>query len=400
MISLLDLMKKMSIIKNNYKRLGDYIREVDVRNRDLEVTKLLGVSISKEFMPSIANTIGTDMSSYKVVEPRQFVYIADTSRRGDKIAIALLEEDDKIIVSSIYTVFEVKDKQELLPEYLMMWFRRREFDRYARFKSHGSAREIFSWEEMCDVELPVPSIEQQQKVVSEYKTVTRRIRINEQIISKLEETAQALYRKMFVDGIDKENLPEGWRIGTLGEIAEINTDNISTKDNSIEIRYLDSSSVTQNVFDEYQIFNVLHDEIPSRAKRKVKHNDIVYSTVRPNLKHYGIIKDSVENMIVSTAFAVIRSCYNPISNELLYLMLTDEKNTEYLQGIAETSKATYPSITPEDISALKLAIPIESMDMLKVNQSIKYCFDFVYYKHQENKELKELQSLLLAKMGQ
>ena len=390
----------MSIIKNNYKRLGDYIREVDVRNRDLEVTKLLGVSISKEFMPSIANTIGTDMSSYKVVEPRQFVYIADTSRRGDKIAIALLEEDDKIIVSSIYTVFEVKDKQELLPEYLMMWFRRREFDRYARFKSHGSAREIFSWEEMCDVELPVPSIEQQQKVVSEYKTVTRRIRINEQIISKLEETAQALYRKMFVDGIDKENLPEGWRIGTLGEIAEINTDNISTKDNSIEIRYLDSSSVTQNVFDEYQIFNVLHDEIPSRAKRKVKHNDIVYSTVRPNLKHYGIIKDSVENMIVSTAFAVIRSCYNPISNELLYLMLTDEKNTEYLQGIAETSKATYPSITPEDISALKLAIPIESMDMLKVNQSIKYCFDFVYYKHQENKELKELQSLLLAKMGQ
>ncbi len=134
--------------KGDLKRLGDYIREVDVRNRDLGVKKLLGVSISKEFMPSIANTIGTDMSSYKVVEPRQFVYIADTSRRGDKIAIALLEEDDKVIVSSIYTVFEVRNKQELLPEYLMMWFRRPEFDRYARFKSHGSAREIFSWEEM------------------------------------------------------------------------------------------------------------------------------------------------------------------------------------------------------------------------------------------------------------
>ena len=202
------------------KRLGDYIREVDVRNRDLEVKKLLGVSISKEFMPSIANTIGTDMSSYKVVEPRQFVYIADTSRRGDKIAIALLEGDDKVIVSSIYTVFEVKNKQELLPEYLMMWFRRPEFDRYARFKSHGSAREIFSWEEMCDVYLPIPSIEQQQKIVSEYEAVTRRIRLNEQIIAKLEETAQALYRKMFVDGIDKENLPEGWRMGTLGEIAD------------------------------------------------------------------------------------------------------------------------------------------------------------------------------------
>lgn len=386
--------------KGEMKRLGDYICEVDVRNRDLEVTKLLDVSISKEFMPSIANTIGTDMSSYKVVEPRQFAYGPVTSRNGDKVSIALYKNDEKAIVSQAYTIFEVKNKQELFPEYLMMWFRRPEFDRYARFKSHGSAREIFSWEEMCDVELPIPSIEQQQKIVSEYDTITHRIRLNEQIIAKLEETAQALYRKMFVDGIDKEHLPEGWRMGTLDDIAEINTDNISAKDNDIEIRYLDSCSVTQNVFDEYQIFNVLQDEIPSRAKRKVKHNDIVYSTVRPNLKHYGIIKDTVENMIVSTAFAVIRSCYSPISNELLYLMLTDEKNTEYLQGIAEMSKATYPSITPEDISSLKITIPIESVSISNMNQSIKYCFDSVYYKHQENKKLQKLQSLLFVKMGQ
>lgn len=103
----------------------------------------------------------------------------------------------------------------------MMWFRRPEFDRYARFKSHGSAREIFSWEEMCDVELPIPPIEQQQKIVSENEAITRRIRLNEQIITKLEETAQTLYRKMFVDGIDKENLPEGWRMGKLREIAEV-----------------------------------------------------------------------------------------------------------------------------------------------------------------------------------
>ena len=101
-----------------------------------------------------------------------------------------------------------------------MWFRRPEFDRYARFKSHGSAREVFSWEEMCDVYLPIPSIEQQQKIVSEYEAVSRRIRLNEQIIAKLEETAGALYRKMFVDGIDKENLPEGWRMGMLGEISD------------------------------------------------------------------------------------------------------------------------------------------------------------------------------------
>lgn len=237
----------MDLNKAEYKRLGNYIREVDVRNRNLEVTKLLGVSISKEFMPSIANTIGTDMSSYKIVEPRQFAYGPVTSRNGDKVSIALYKNDEKAIVSLAYTIFEVKNKQELLPEYLMMWFRRPEFDRYARFKSHGSAREIFSWEEMCDVELPVPPIEQQQKIVSEYEAVTRRIRLNERIIAKLEETVQALYRKMFVDGIDKENLPEGWRMGTLGEIAEINTDNISAKDEFKEIKYLDSNKCSDGI---------------------------------------------------------------------------------------------------------------------------------------------------------
>ena len=207
--------------KENYRRLGDYIREVDVRNRTLEVKELLGVSISKEFIPSIANTIGTDMSSYKVVEPLQFAYGPVTSRNGDKVSIALYTGKGKIIISQAYTVFEVKNQDELLPEYLMMWFHRPEFDRYARFKSHGSAREIFSWEEMCDVVLPIPPIEQQRKIVAEYEAVSRRIRLNEQMITHLEETAQTLYRKMFVDGIDKENLPEGWRMGTLGDVAHI-----------------------------------------------------------------------------------------------------------------------------------------------------------------------------------
>ena len=386
--------------KGEMKRLGDYIREVDVRNRDLEVTKLMGINIGKYFMPSVANVIGTDLSNYKIVGKGQFACNLMHVGRDEKIPIALLYTNERIIVSPAYWVFEVSNTPQLLPDYLMLWFRRNEFDRNAWFYTDSDVRGGMSKEALMDMTLPIPPIEQQQKIVSEYEAITRRIHLNEQIIAKLEETAQALYRKMFVDGIDKENLPDGWRMGTLGEIAEINTDNISAKDEFKEIRYLDSSSVTQNVFDEYQIFNVLQDEIPSRAKRKVKHNDIVYSTVRPNLKHYGIIKDNVENVIVSTAFAVIRSHCSSISNEMLYLMLTDDKNTEYLQGVAEMSKATYPSITPEDISALRVIIPKESCCMNSVNKDVRCCFDFIYYKHQENKKLKELQSLLLAKMGQ
>ena len=206
---------------NEYKRLGDYIREVNVRNRDLKVTNLLGVSISKDFIPSIANTIGTDMETYKVVQRRQFAYGPVTSRNGDKVSIALLHEYEEAIISQAYTVFEVIDCEQLLPEYLMMWFCRPEFDRYARFHSHGSAREIFDWDELCDVKLPIPSIERQREIVAEYETLTQRIRLNEQIIQNLETTAQTLYRKMFVDGIDKENLPEGWRMGRFTDLVNI-----------------------------------------------------------------------------------------------------------------------------------------------------------------------------------
>ena len=165
-----------------YQRLGNYIREVNVRNRDEKVTNLQGVSISKMFIPSIANTIGTDMSTYKIVKPGQFAYGPVTSRNGDKVSIALYEESEDAIISQAYTVFDVIDKNEVSNKYLMMWFQRPEFDRYARFHSHGSAREIFDWDELCNVMIPLPSIERQREIVEEYETLTKRIQLNEQMI--------------------------------------------------------------------------------------------------------------------------------------------------------------------------------------------------------------------------
>ena len=223
-------------MRSNYKPLGNYIKEVNNRDTKLEVDLLLGVSIQKKFMPSIANTIGTDMSTYKIIKRNQFAYGPVTSRNGDKISIALLEDYDEAIVSQAYTPFEVKDTAELLPEYLMMWFRRPEFDRYARFKSHGSAREIFDWAEMCNTLLPIPSITKQCEIVKEYNTVVNRIKLNQHLIQKLEETAQAIYKQWFVDfefpdengnlyksnggemefneELEKE-IPTRWRLGTL-----------------------------------------------------------------------------------------------------------------------------------------------------------------------------------------
>lgn len=172
-------------MKSNFNPLGKYIRQVDVRNIEGKEENLLGVSVQKVFMPSIANTVGTDFTKYKVVKKGQFTYIPDTSRRGDKIGIALLEDYDEGLVSNVYTVFEVIDPKELIPEYLMLWFSRPEFDRYARFKSHGSVREVMDWDEMCKVELPVPSYEEQLKIVEEYKAITDRIELKRKINDNL-----------------------------------------------------------------------------------------------------------------------------------------------------------------------------------------------------------------------
>ena len=179
-------------MKSNYKQLGQFIRQVDIRNADGKEDNLLGVSVQKKFIPSIANTVGTDFRKYKIVKRGQFTYIPDTSRRGDKIAIALLLDYEEGIVSNVYTVFEVIDENQLLSEYLMLWFMRPEFDRYARFKSHGSVREVMDWDEMCKVELPVPEIEKQRQIVNAYNTINDRIALKRKINDNLEAMAKQL----------------------------------------------------------------------------------------------------------------------------------------------------------------------------------------------------------------
>ena len=379
------------MMTNSYKRLGDYIREVDVRNRDLKVTKLLGVSISKEFMPSIANTVGTDMSSYKVVEPRQFAYGPVTSRNGDKVSIALYKDDEKAIVSQAYTIFEVKNKQELLPEYLMMWFRRSEFDRYARFKSHGSAREIFSWEEMCDVELPIPPIEQQQRKVSEYEAVTRRIRLNEQIIAKLEETAQALYRKMFVDGIDQENLPEGWRMGTLGEYCkEIksggtpNRSNLKYWDNK-DYRWLKTGEVQNNVILDTEEY-ISELGLKNSAAKIIPCDSVIMAM-------YGATAGQVAYLdceaTTNQACCNMICCTKDDAAFLFFHLLYYQRDIKRLANGGAQENLSQEIIAEQPILLFE--------DYEKKTPFVKL-LDLIINKYKECNILIELQSLLLAKM--
>lgn len=205
-------------MKSNYRRLGDYIEEVEERNRTLSVKLSQGICNLKYFQNP--RQVAENSSADKIVRRGWFAYNRATTRNGDKISIAYRDGED-CTVSASYLTFKILDESKLNPYYLMMWFKRPEFDRYARFKSHGSAHEYFEWEEMCDVMLPVPPIEEQRKIVSEYQAIEQRIENNRRLIATLEATAQTIYRKMFVDDIDPENLPEGWKMGTIGDLFEL-----------------------------------------------------------------------------------------------------------------------------------------------------------------------------------
>lgn len=375
-----------------YHRLGDYIREVNIRNRDLKVTNLLGMSISKKFIPSIANTIGTDMATYKIIKRNQFAYVPVTSRNGEKITIALLNDDDEAIISQAYTVFEITDKEKLLPEYLMMWFRRPEFDRYARFHSHGSAREVFDWDELCNVMLPVPTLSRQRELVAEYATLTDRIRLNEQMIAKLEETAQALYRKMFVEGIDKERLPEGWRMGKLGEYCK-------------EMKSGGTPSRNHNEYWEKK-------EYPWLKSGEI-HNNIIVS-VEEYISKAGLDNSSAK---IIPRGAVTMAMYGATAAQVAYLDCDTTTNQACCNMICHSKEdAAYLFFhllaNQDNIKKLANGGAQENLSQELISQQPIFIFndketkslfvpllDNLINRYKENEILKESLSLLLAKLG-
>ena len=379
-----------------YKRLGDYIREVNVRNTDLKVTNLQGVSISKQFIPSIANTIGTDMSTYKVVNPGQFAYGPVTSRNGDKVSIALYKGDDDAIISQAYTVFEVVDKNKMSSEYLMMWFQRPEFDRYARFHSHGSAREIFDWDELCETTIPVPSIERQNEIVEEYETLSRRIRLNKQMIEKLEATAQALYRKIFVDGIDKENLPEDWRKGMFTEIVSICGGGTPSTEESAywhngDIPFYSPGDKTDSYY-SLKTEKHITEEGLAHCSSKLYPQNTTFVTAR------GATTGGLA--MAGCAMAMNQTCYALLGKDDSMPFYVHQLAIETMASLKnEAVGATFEALVTKDFDNTEILIaPKETM--IAYNEEVAIVYRNILLKQQENEKLTKLQSLLLAKMGQ
>ena len=344
-------------MKSNYDVLGNYIRLIDTRNKDKVTNKVMGINIDKFFMPSVANVIGTDLSKYKLITKGKFACNPMHVGRDERLPVALYEEVEPALVSPAYFMFEIIDNTVLDENYLMMWFRRAEFDRICWLHTDGSVRGGITWDDICRMEIPVPEIGEQRKIVEVYKIVEDRIELKRKINDNLLSQAQTYFSLIFADKDAERSLPQGWKVAKVGDYCVDNIANLSKKDTFESILYLDTSSITANYIVELQELNLLTDEIPSRAKRKATHGDIVYSTVRPNLKHYGLLQNPPENLIVSTGFAVLHNNGLGVTNDFLFMWLTNESILDYLQAIAENSVSTYPSLNVSDIMNVTIIVP-------------------------------------------
>lgn len=382
--------------KENYRRLGDYIREVDVRNRDLEVKELVGLTINKAFIPSVANTIGTDLSNYKVIRKEQFACSLMQVSRDGKMPVAMFE-GECAIMSPAYPMFEVVDKNILLPQYLMMWFSRNEFDREASFYAVGGVRGSLTWQDFCDMTLPIPSIEQQRKIVTEYEAVSRRIRLNEQMIARLEETAQTLYHKMFVDGIDKENLPEGWRMGRLEEIGEIVGGATPLTDNSDYwcdngISWLSPADLSKQAtkFISKGAKDITIKGYKSCSTKMLPKGSVLFSSRAP----IGLMAITTTDLCTNQGFKSIVPNQD-IGCEYVYYCLLSLRDRIAI----ENEGSTFSEVSGHAMKEYPILIPKKNAisDFSRLIHSI---FNQQQTKEKENKLLIELQSLLLVKIGQ
>lgn len=378
--------------KAEYKRLGDFIREVNVRNRELKVTKLVGLTIDKTFIPSVANVIGTDLSTYKIIRKEQFACSLMQVSRDGKMPIAMFTEDEAIM-SPAYPIFEIINKKVLLPQYLMMWLTRSEFDREASYYAVGGVRGSLTWEDFCNLRLPVPTIERQHEIVTEYKTLSNRIRLNEQMIKKLEETAQALYRKMFVDNIDKENLPDGWRMGTIGDFCkEIKSGGTPSRSHNEfwdkkDYPWLKSGEVHNNMItcvEEY----ISQAGLDNSSAKIIPQGSVIMAM-------YGATAAQVAYLACDTT--TNQACCNMICNsqaDAAYLFFHLLKNQEDIKKLANGG-------AQENLSLELIAQqPIVLFNGKEETSVFVPILDNLIIRYKENSKLTELQSLLLAKMGQ
>jgi len=405
----------------NYKRLGDYIQEVKVRNADLKAEKLLGINIDKFFMPSVANVVGTDLSVYKIVKKNQFACNRMHVGRDYRLPISMSKTDEEFMVSPAYDVFEIIDTDILYPGYLMMWFSRREFDRNAWFYTDADVRGGLHWKALCDMQLPIPSITKQREIVKEYNVVQNRIALNQQLIQKLEETARAIYKQWFVDfEFPDENgkpyksnggemmeselglIPKGWLLTTLGYVLSNKGYIRGPFGSALKKDDMIKSGIPvyeqQHAIDDHRNFRYfINSEKHKTLKRFTVCPDDFVISCSGTLGRVIMVKANDPIGIINQALLILRTDKNKLAPICLKYFLTSNDGNKLL--IENSGGSAQINIAKREvIQDIPIIIPPPT-EQIKVAEYLCKCDNKIELLKKESRLLDNLKNLLLSKLA-
>lgn len=408
-------------MKSNYKRIGDYLRLVDERNTDLRVTTLLGLTIEKEFMPSVANIIGTDLAKYKIIRQHQFACSLMQVRRDQKIPVALLKDIAEAIISPAYPVFEVIDREQLLPEYLMMWMSRTEFDREACFYAVGGVRGSLEWDDFCNMTLPVPDIATQRAIVNEYHTIVNRIRLNEQLTKKLEETAQAIYKHWFVDfefpdehgnpykssggemvASELGEIPKGWEVLSLCKICSKIGSGSTPKGGKFSYKESGIALIRSlNVYDYTFSFDDLAFIDESQARKlenvEIQPQDVLLNITGVSVARCCIVPQSILPARVNQHVLIIRPKPQIGSSYYLLCVLCSNEYKSKLLGMSQAG-STREAITKTGIENFAIILPDKGRRD-EFERKMESVFGYREVLNRQSQCLSKVRDLLLARIA-
>lgn len=358
-------------MKLNYDILGKYIRLIDVRNKDNVTNKVLGINIDKFFMPSVANVIGTDLSKYKLITKGKFACNPMHVGRDERLPVALYGEDEPALVSPAYFMFEIIDNNVLEENYLMMWFRRAEFDRICWLHTDGSVRGGITWDDICRMEIPVPDIDEQRKIVKAYKTVEDRIELKRKINDNLEEQAEAIYKEMIVNNF------ANCKMSTLEETSTIKTGKLNSE-----------AAVVNGIYPFFtcsqETYRTNTFSFDQEAVLLAGNNA---SAIYP-LKIYCGKFDAYQRTYV------IFSKNKLVSNKQLYFVLKQQLNE--FKGISSGTATKF--LTLKILASIPVIIAPEDIANSFINAMDKM-FETIFQNQREIEYLNEIQTVILGELS-
>ena len=379
-----------------YKTIEELVTRVDERNSDGTVSELIGVSIDKCFIKSVANTNGTDLSKYKIIRKNDFaVSLMQVSRDG-KIPVARLEEYEEAIMSPAYPIFRVKDKNIILPEYLEMWFKRPEFDREAAFIAVGGVRGSMPWEEFAKMKLPVPSIEKQRKIVNAYKIVTDRIALKQKINDNLVSTLQIIYKKMFLESQNTYiTKPLADLCSKIGSGATPKGGKAAYFDKGISL--IRSMNVFDYFFSYPELAHISQIQANALANVEIQQADVLFNITGVSVTRCCVVPDDVLPARVNQHVMIIRPYKGKNMSYYIMCTLCTSENKAKLLGIGQ-SGSTREAINKQELERFEIPVPSDE-ELERFGEIATKIYALIFSNTNEIRMLCDMKDTLLTKLS-